>query len=340
MAPRPHVPRRIDPRTVGLAVALALAVAALLHPTWTSRVARHDLTVVVDITTSMMVRDASIEGRPASRLDAAKRGLTDLVARLACGSRVALAVFSERRAFLLFEPVEVCSGYPAIAGTLDRLDWRMAWEGDSRISKGVADALEVAGSLDTDLVFVTDGHEAPPLRPDQPLWFPGGDGDAKRHGLLVGVGGDALSPIPKFDDDGHEVGFLAESDVPQDNRQGPPPSNAESRTGYNARNAPFGAEVARGNEHLSSLKQDYLEDLGRVTGLGYARLGRDDLAGAVARFARALPANAAADLRPLFGLAAFAALVLVYLVAPLAAVTVRRRRRGAPRSIASRGAPA
>ena len=325
--------RLSDPRALALAAGLLFAGAALAHPSFRLERARHDLTLVVDITMSMTVRDATIGGRAASRLDAARQALREMLARLPCGSRVALAVFSERRAFLLFEPVEVCAGYPAIEGTLARLDWRMAWEGDSQIAKGLAGAIELAGSLKTDLVFVTDGHEAPPLRADRPIPLDVDDG-ARVRGLVVGVGGDGLSPIPKFDDDGHEIGFLSEGDVPQDNRQGPPPTDGEGRAGYNARNAPFGAEVAHGTEHLSSVKEDHLRDLAARTGLGYARLGRDDLAGAIARSARALPAAVPVDLRPLCAAAALACLGFVYLVLPFAAALPARRRRGAsvPRS--------
>ncbi len=39
----------------------------------------------------------------------------------------------------------------------------MGWEGDSRVAAGLFRAIGLAADLGSDLVFVTDGHEAPPL---------------------------------------------------------------------------------------------------------------------------------------------------------------------------------
>ena len=86
----------------------------------------------------------------------------------------------------------------------------------------------------------------------------------------MGVGGRQLSPIPKYDDNGREIGFYGVEDVPHDNRFGLPPAGAEMREGYNARNAPFGAAVAVGVEHLSSVRETYLQSLAEKTGLTYA----------------------------------------------------------------------
>ena len=46
--------------------------------------------------------EVTLDGRPATRLDAAKRRLVDFIGRLGCGSRVGLAIFSERKPFLLY----------------------------------------------------------------------------------------------------------------------------------------------------------------------------------------------------------------------------------------------
>ena len=89
--------------------------------------------------------------------------LRRMVADLPCGSRVALALFTERRPFLLFTPVEVCADFAPLDGALAAIDWRMAWEGDSRVAAGLYRAVEMAAGLGTDLLFVTDGQETPPL---------------------------------------------------------------------------------------------------------------------------------------------------------------------------------
>lgn len=321
--------RLADVRGLALATAAVLTVAALFRPTAERTQPRYDATVVVDVTMSMTVRDMQLDGRPATRLDAAKRRLVDFIGRLGCGSRVGLAIFSERKPFLLFEPVETCANFPALEGAVQGLEWRMAWEGDSHIAAGLFRSVELAEALGTNLVFVSDGHEAPPLRPDIPLRF---DGEAGRvRGLILGVGGLSPSPIPKYDDRGREIGFLTADDVPHDNRLGLPPTDSSLREGYDARNAPFGGNAAVGQEHLSALREGHLTELAAMTGLAYGRLDETDVMAAFAGAARAEVAARPVDLRPGCALGAFAALLLIHLIVPLAArLRARLRARATP----------
>jgi mxaL protein len=117
---------------------------------------------------------------------------------------------------------------------------------------------------------MTDGQEAPPLPWSGGPSFDGKPGAVK--GLIAGVGGYSLSPIPKYDDNGREIGFYGPDDVLQESRFGLPPPGAEKRPGYNARNAPFGDVHIVGNEHLSSVKEQYLKGLAEKTGMAYAHL--------------------------------------------------------------------
>ena len=317
--------RRPDWRTLAIGAALALGVVAALQPEAEAERPTYDVVAFVDITGSMNARDyRDASGRPQSRLEAVKTRLSTAVGRLPCGSKLGLGVFTERRVFLLFEPMDICRNYGAIAGAIASLDWRMAWEGDSRVSSAVFAALDMLAPMNADLVFLTDGQEAPPMRTDMPVEY-SGDTD-KVKGLLVGVGGTELVPIPKHDDFGRETGFYAMEDVPQASRLGPPPTGAENLPGYNARNAPFG-EMPAGEEHLTSVRESYLGDLGRMTGLGYARLDQPDaLAQAIAANARPRPVSVAVDLSPVPAAAALLALVALYGVPPLA----RLRRRRSP----------
>jgi mxaL protein len=268
---------------------------------------------IVDITGSMNVRDyVGADGQPVSRLDTAKAALRDLVATLPCGSRFALGLFTERRPFLLFEPIETCSGFAPIDGALAAIDWRMAWEGDSRISAGLFRSIALASELGTDLVFITDGQEAPPLPSSGGPAFDGKPGAVR--GLIVGAGAPGLSPIPRYNDRGRETGFYGAGDVQQENRFGPPPADAESRDGYNPRNAPFGAAAATGTEHLSSVREPYLRKLSAETGLTYAHLdGPSGLEAALTAAATPRPVPGRLDPRPFLGAAALLLLVAVYL---------------------------
>lgn len=301
-----------DPRFRLLAGALALvALTFVLRPLPLTRNGVAVL-VVVDITGSMNVRDyAGADGKPASRLETAKAALRDLVAALPCGSRLALGLFTERRPFLLFTPIEVCGDFSPLDGALASLDWRMAWEGDSRISAGLFRAVDMAAELDTDLLFLTDGQEAPPLPSTGGPVFDGKAGAVR--GLIVGTGGYALSPIPRFNDRGRETGFYGAGDVQQENRFGPPPADAESREGYNPRNAPFGGAAATGSEHLSSVREPYLKRLSGETGLSYAHLdGPAGLVRPLLAAATPRPLPGSLDPRPFLGGAALALLVAVF----------------------------
>jgi mxaL protein len=265
---------RFDRRLLLLIGALLATIAAIIgfHIIRNQRVA--DVLAVVDITGSMNTRDMGSPRGSENRLEAAQQSLINLMQDLPCQSRLGLGIFSERIAFLLFDPVEICSNYDALEGAITGLDWRMAWEGDSYISKGLYSAIDIASSLKSDLVFLTDGQEAPPLPFTGVPDFEGKPGAVK--GLIVGVGGSEKTPIPKYDDEGRQVGVYSETDIPQDNRIGAAPPDAETREGYNARNAPFGSQPATGDEQLSSVKTAHLEDLGHRTGLAYAELQHVD----------------------------------------------------------------
>lgn len=315
-----------DPRLQLLAGALLLtALTFLVRPLAITRTG-FELLAVVDITGSMNVRDyQDIADQPASRLEASKSALRELVTRLPCGSRVGLGIFTERRAFLLFAPIEVCDDYAPLDGALAALDWRMAWEGDSRIASGLFRAVEMADGLDADLVFLSDGHEAPPLPRSGGPSFDGKPGAVR--GLVVGVGGRTLSQIPRYDDRGRETGFYGESDVLQENRFGPPPADAESREGYNPRNAPFGSSAAKGDEHLSSVREAYLKTLASQAGLAYVHLDRPGgLLVPVEAAARPRPLQGRLDPRPFLGAVSLALVLLAY-ASPL---LVRWRRRLSP----------
>lgn len=305
--------------------ALCLGASLVLPPVSLERPV-YDLLFLVDITGSMMVRDVAVDGAPASRLDATRTALRRAIAALPCRSRVGLAIFTERQPVLLISPTELCDGYAPLDAAIAGLDRRMAWEGDSRIFSGLARALPMAGGLEADLVFLTDGHEAPPARADRPPVYDGRPGAV--GGMLVGVGGYELAPIPRYDDEGREIGFYAMGEVEQENREGAPPEGMAEREGFNPRNAPYGGAMAEGTEHMSSVKEGYLRELARLTGLAYAHL--DDpsaLAGLIEAHATRHPQPTAVGIGAFPAAMALLLLAIVYLGLPLAE---RWRRAAGP----------
>jgi mxaL protein len=316
-----------DPRLLSLAFAASMIAAALLFPRITTIRDGVDALITLDITGSMNTRDYMLDGKPVSRLDFAEKALRELVADLPCPSRIALAIFTEREPFLLFEPIDVCENFVAVDAAIAGLDWRMAWEGDSRVSAGLFRAIEMARRLTADLVFITDGQEAPPLPAYGAPVFDGARGEVA--GLLLGAGGYEPAPIPKFDERGREIGVYGAEEVPHESRFGLPPPGAEQREGYNPRNAPFGGAMAIGSEHLSSVREPYLRELAERTGLTYAHLDETGgLARALRAVARPRASLAPLDLRPVFAAAALAGFVILFLVIPLVERARRPRRSG------------
>jgi len=234
-----------------------------------------------------------------------------------------LGVFTERRAFILFEPVEVCTGFGAIDAAIAQLDWRMAWEADSRIADGLYNTLEQLQGRQANLLFITDGHEAPPVNPRYRKSLEAFQGKIK--GLVVGAGALTPSPIPKFNEKGETIGVYGAEDVPHRSTFGLPEMPPDETEGYHARNAPFGNASAGGSEHLSSLKEDYLKQLGAEAGLRYARLETQE------RFVRDLTQPDMAqlqrgmvDIRRIPAALALCALTLLYLAVPLAETGARK----------------
>ena len=252
-----------------LAAAAVLLAASLLGISVPMQRALFDHVVVLDITQSMNVRDTLIDGKPAARLDFAKHALRLSLTEMPCGSKVGWGIFTEYRSLLLLAPLEVCANLGELRASLARIDGRMAWTGNSEITKGLYAGISIAKQLPEhpDLVFVSDGQEAPPLNPRNRPAFGGKLGEVT--GLVVGVGGLLPSPIPKIDPSGRALGFWKADEVMQHD----PRSQGRGGTGE----AMVGEVVedraaSTGSEHLSALREAHLRLLAGDTGLAYHHL--------------------------------------------------------------------
>lgn len=299
-----------------LLAALALGVA-LLEPKLSWPKAEHDLLIVLDVTQSMEVADVQRDGQPVTRLAAAKAALDQSLRRLPCGSRVGWGLFTEYRSFLLMQPVEVCENQRELLSMLHRIDGRMAWTGNSEVAKGVFSGLKIAKALPDKpaLVFVTDGQEAPPVNPK---YRPNEDGAAgAAPGLIVGVGGLLPVPIPKLDLEGRAYGFWEAGEVlqvdPRSLGRGGSVANEQMSDEGESTAAPM-VGATPGSEHLSSLREPYLQVLATELQLDYLRLGaHDDLYAALTQARMARPVEARRDVRWVFGMAALVAVLVPYL---------------------------
>lgn len=284
----------------------------VLYPSQQQKGAVYKLMFIVDITRSMNAEDYQLNGKTVSRLEFVKYSLRDLIGHLPCQSTIGLGVFTERRSTILFEPVEVCTGYAELDKTIAALDWRMAWAADSRIAGGLLSAMQLLKDKELALVFISDGQEAPPLNSRYPIDF--SEVKGKHKGLIVGVGGLQLVAIPKFDSKGQRIGIYGPDDVPHRSNFGESDLNPEKIEGYDARNAPFGKYQSVGNEHQSALQESYLRQLAAETGLNYHRLQNIELLSeALKAPAFATVSSLDVDIRKYYALAAIIFFLITFL---------------------------
>ncbi len=226
---------------------LFMAVAIFL-PTVNLKRPVHNYQLTFDISQSMNVEDVKLDGKTVSRLNLAKAAAQNLIQELPCGSKVGWSVFTGQRNITLLRPLDVCEHYDGLSASLALLDGRMRWFNGSSVGKGLHQSLRAANTIgnETAVVLISDGHEAPPLRPGQsgiPKKIAGMD----VKGMVIGVGGDSPVPIPKTDNLGRVIGNWLPHEVMQSPGGG----------GRNTR------------EELSSLKSKHLIALSQVVGLEY-----------------------------------------------------------------------
>jgi mxaL protein len=237
-----------------IAFALVLLLLGLCIPTVQLPRATFDYIVVFDISQSMNVEDYKINGAPVSRLSYARSSVKRALRSLPCGSRVGWGAFTGNRTLLLLAPVETCANYNDLLASLDKIDGRMRWSNASEVSKGVFWAVRAAQDTEStpNIVFVSDGQEAPPLESGQLTTMLEDLKGNPVRGWLVGAGGDELMRIPKEDAAGTARGFWHADQVLQSE------STLEGAT--------------PGLEHLSGLREQHLQTLAQQLQLDYVRL--------------------------------------------------------------------
>lgn len=263
-----------DYRFWSVLLALVAMLFSFIYPTSIEPKPTYQLIAIIDITRSMNAEDYHLDEKAVSRLEYVKHTLNELLLQLPCESKLGLGVFTDRRSTLLFDPIEVCMGHNELDAAIKALDWRMAWAADSRIASGLFSTLEMLKDRKETILFMTDGHEAPPVNPRYRTDF--SSVKNKLKGLVVGIGGTQPVPIPKYNQRGERQGFYTAKDVPHRSAFGESDLNPEKIEGYNARNAPFGSAEVTATEHLSALNEGYLSQLSLEAGFEYLRLTEPD----------------------------------------------------------------
>lgn len=257
-------PRRILLTAIVMSLALLLIMAALWLPPVPRDVKIMDSIFVIDITDSMNVEDAQLEGKKMRRLAWAKEFTRQTLLEMPCGAHAGLAIFSEARSLILMNPVEVCANYHDLTQMLMQINPPMAWARSSEVSKAAYTAIRQAKDIEPkpSIVFLTDGHESPPVHESLFPKFQGTPGEVK--GVIVGVGGSDLLPIPKTNEQGEIEGFWDVNEV----------MHVDVYASTRGDMADINAQKPR-TEHLSSQKKSHLETLANRVGFAFVSSPRD-----------------------------------------------------------------
>jgi len=242
-----------------LLAAFLLLVIAIFQPSIPVQRNIYSYLLVADISQSMNVVDATINGKPATRIALTQKMLHDVIASMPCGTRVSIGLFAGVSVAALYTPIEVCENYAAIQDTIDHLDWRTAWSGNSRVRTSMLSLARTLRSFSepAQVVYFTDGEEAPRLHTfntENLTNFQGGSG-----WLLVGVGSEKGTAIPKLDEKNQLIGYWAGDSFAM---QPGVAQISEANVGVRTDNVAGGES----DRYLSKLDEDYLKSLAKEVG--------------------------------------------------------------------------
>jgi mxaL protein len=194
-----------------LAAALLL-VLALIKPQIQLKQAVHNYLLVADVSQSMNAEDVKLGNKVVSRLAYTQHLMRRVVETSDCGTYVSIGIFASDNVALLITPLEVCANYDAITDSIDHLEWRMAWKGNSRISFGIRAAANTLDSLNVpaQMMFFTDGDEAPRVNVTIQQDLSGIQ--IGKNFVFVGVGGPEKIGIPRYNASNKRVGYWPISD--------------------------------------------------------------------------------------------------------------------------------
>ncbi len=236
------------------AAAAMFLLLALVKPEIQLKQEVHNYLLLADVSQSMNAEDVKLGGKNVSRMAYTRHLMKKVVETSPCGTYISVGVFAAENVALLFMPLEVCTNYDVITDSIDHLEWRMAWAGNSRLSFGIKAAASVFDSLNTpaQMLFFTDGDEAPKVNAINKLDL--SNVQIGRNVVFVGVGGHQPVPIPRYNAANKWVGFWS-SDAKENGAVGASYSDAsqdepDPQVAY--------AEFDR---YLSQLADGYLKSL-------------------------------------------------------------------------------
>ncbi|MDC6484654.1 VWA domain-containing protein [Methylophilaceae bacterium] len=241
-------------------------VIALINPKFTMKKDISNYIFVVDITQSMLTQDAKLNGEKVSRLKYAKDIAQQVLEQLPCKTKVSIGMFAGVSVAATYTPIEVCENFSAINETVERLDWRSVWAGNTRLRASMINLARLIRSFPeaAQVVYFTDGEEAPKLHAfntEDLNQFQGAN-----NWLFVGIGSDEGTPIPKYDNKNQLIGYWSnESFALQPGVAQISAQNAGGRDD-NVSNASY-------DRYLSRLDEEYLKSLAKEVKGNYVNGG-------------------------------------------------------------------
>jgi mxaL protein len=182
-------------------------VIAFINPKFIMKKDITNYIFVVDITQSMLTQDTKINGEKVSRLKYAKNTLHKVLEQLPCKTKVSIGMFAGVSVSATYTPIEICENFSAVNETVERLDWRSVWAGNTRLRASMINLARLIRSFpeSAQVVYFTDGEEAPFLHAfntEDLNQFQGAN-----NWLFVGIGSDVGTPIPKYDNKNQLIGY-------------------------------------------------------------------------------------------------------------------------------------
>jgi mxaL protein len=245
-----------------LGSALLLLIVAMLRPTVPIK---HDIftyMLVADISQSMNTPDIKENNKLVTRMEHTQKLMHEVISSLPCGTKVGISLFAGVSTAALYHPIEVCENFHSIQDTIDHLDWRTAWSGNSRIRENLYSISRTIRAFPetAQVVFFTDGEEAPKLHVFNTKDLAGVQ-DAKDW-LIVGVGSLDGAAIPKLSQDNQVIGYWSNESFALQ------PGVAQiSESNIGTRND----SIASGeyDRYISKLDEKYLQDISKEIGALY-----------------------------------------------------------------------
>src|SRR5690606_14631617 len=109
--------------------------------------------------------DMGSESKPVTRIAHTQKMMHEIISAMPCGTKVSIGLFAGVSVAAMYTPIEVCSNFAAINDTIDHLDWRAGWSGNSRIRESLPNLARTLRAFPepAQVIYFTDGEEAPRL---------------------------------------------------------------------------------------------------------------------------------------------------------------------------------